>query len=612
MTSAAAGAFDATSYRQRVMSVLRTAQRLDLSDPFFIVDLPVDTDDDELIRARIVTLVGLWNKERSPNYKALAAELASHRADLEAVLLNPARRAAAAAEVRQQRAAAEADRYEALDSLAGKLVERYQGLPSSRLAGLAKLAASRGIDADAFAAWAARYPVIRDGTDAEPLTPSLRAQIRAELDEFGRLTGDPERSATLWSFLGLAPAAAQPDVAARLTELARQNELRQHDHQMTVTANLLTYARQYLASGEQARYAASLAQEAKDRLHDWIAEKVIVDGELSAADYEGAVLKVLRLGFGLTTEQARSAVRQVATGLGATLAVAPAVDYLLCPECREPQPAGGNATCRYCGADLFLTCPSCAQRAEAAARACPRCGASFESVKATRAALAAARELPGSQQEAALRRILDADPGNTQALNLLAALPLEPPGNLRSQVAPDAIALRWDSPAGPAAMTFKVVRVSSAPSGGQSETRVLGTTPYTEFEDAGAPGGAMVAHEVTAVAGHRTSAPARTAPALLARDVTNLRARAGPDGIILTWSLPIRFGKVVVEREASQDAPIRVMPRRDVVTGESWLDARPTPGIDFVYHVFAEYTDPRGNPVRTPGAIVRATALPGR
>ena len=42
-----AGAFDATGYRQRVLSKLRGAATLDLSDPFFIVDLPVDVDDDE-------------------------------------------------------------------------------------------------------------------------------------------------------------------------------------------------------------------------------------------------------------------------------------------------------------------------------------------------------------------------------------------------------------------------------------------------------------------------------------------------------------------------------------------------------------------------------------
>src|ERR1700757_1521846 len=125
------GAFDATSYRQRVLATLRSASSLDLSDPFFIVDLPVDIDDTELIRRRIIALVGFWNKERSPNYKALTAELAAHRADLEAVLLDPAQRAERAAAVKATRAAADADRFAALDSLAGKLVARYSGLPRS-------------------------------------------------------------------------------------------------------------------------------------------------------------------------------------------------------------------------------------------------------------------------------------------------------------------------------------------------------------------------------------------------------------------------------------------------------------------------------------------------
>ncbi len=131
---------------------------------------------------------------------------------------------------------------------------------------------------------------------------------------------------------------------------------------MTVVANLLTYVRQHLTLADQARYTASLVEDAKDRLRDTIAEKVIVDGELSAADYEACVRRAVGFGFGLTTEQARTAVRQVATDLGATLAVAPAIDYLVCPNCREPQPASGQAACRYCGADLFLTCPSCAEQ----------------------------------------------------------------------------------------------------------------------------------------------------------------------------------------------------------------------------------------------------------
>src|SRR6266849_2916756 len=173
MSGTEVGAFDATGYRQHVLSTLRGASKLDLSDPFFIVDLPVDVDDTELIRARITALVGFWNKERSPNYKELTAELARRRADLEAVLLDPARRADCAARVRAVRAAADADRYGALDSLAEKLVARFHGLPRPRLPSLARLAKSRGLDAAAFAAWAARQHVLEDSPDAEPLPPAV-------------------------------------------------------------------------------------------------------------------------------------------------------------------------------------------------------------------------------------------------------------------------------------------------------------------------------------------------------------------------------------------------------------------------------------------------------
>ncbi len=332
------GAFDATSYRQRVLATLRTAASLDLSDPFFIVDLPVDVDDTDLIRARIIALVGFWNKERSPNYKALAAELAGHRADLEAVLLDPARRAERAAQVRSARAAADADRFGALDSLAAKLAARYSGLPRSRLPGLARLARGRGIDDAAFATWVARQHVIEDGADAEPLPVAVRAQIRGDLDEFGRMTGDPARAATLWTFLSIAPTTSSAEIATRHAELTAQNDRRQHDHQMTVVANLLTYVRQHLIDGDAARYAASLIEDARDRIRDAVAEKVIVEGELSADDYEACVRRVMGFGFGLSSEQARLAVRRVATDLGATLAVAPATEYLICPNCREPQP----------------------------------------------------------------------------------------------------------------------------------------------------------------------------------------------------------------------------------------------------------------------------------
>jgi hypothetical protein len=713
------GAFDATGYRQRVLATLRGTSRLDFSDPFLIVDLPIDVDDDALIRARIAAMVGFWNKERSPNYKALTAELARHRGDLEAVLLDPAARAAAAKTVRAARAAADADRYSALDSLADKLVARFQGVPRSRIPQLAKLAKSKGVDDGAFSAWIARRPVIEDGGDAEPLPGDVRAQIRGDLDELGRLTGSPDRSATLWALLEVSPSASAAEIAAPHAELTAANERRQHDHQKTVTANVLTYVNQYLMTGDGARYAASLAEDAKDRLHNTVAERVIVDGELSATDYEACVRKVIGYGFGLSSEQARTVVRQVATALGATLAVAPAVDYVLCANCREAQPADGPDACRYCGAELFTRCPSCAKRAEAASAACPHCGISVRAVRAAQeqvagarellgqarpvaaqerlagarhamravpalagpidslteeiarilaiahadwrsaerdiaehrlysaidrlarvarvaadvpgpngadaadrladlaarkasvqAEVAAARKLPDAAREAALGRVLTIAADCDEALGLLAIIPLAPPANLRATAANAAITLRWDRSPAPGAVSYRVTRIISAPNGTPVETQRVGITAACDFEDAGGPGGALVAHEVAAVSGRRNSVPLRSKPGLIVRDVTNLAARVDASGVTLTWTLPIKFGNVVVERAADPGAGLGLPLRRARADGQSWTDANPPPGVGFTYHVHAEYRDAGGASLRTPGEYVTATVRP--
>jgi hypothetical protein len=472
-------------------------------------------------------------------------------------------------------------------------------------------------------------------------------------------------------------------------------------------------------AGDAARYAASLIEDAKDRLRNTVAEKVIVDGELNAADYEGCVRRVIGFGFGLSSEQARLAVTRVATELGATLAVAPAVDYLICPNCREPQPASGQQACRYCGADLYRRCAACGQQAEAAAVACPHCGTSFRAIQAAvdqlaaareelaqghpaaaRAALApaveaarnapalasevsavsveldrviataqsdwrsaerelaghrlyaavdrlsriarvaadvagpsgesapdqlaelaaqkaavqadiaAARKLPEAQKEAALGRILSVAADCGEAIDMMAALPLAPPSHLQADVTADAVALRWEPSASPGAVSYKVTRITTAPGGGLPERRVLGTTSAAEFDDAGAPGGAMIAHEVSAVSGRRTSAGVTTRPALMAREVTSLAARADASGITLTWVLPISKGNVVVERETDPQAGLSLPLRRARADGQSWRDASPAAGVEFSYHVYAEYRDHDGVLIRTPGAVVRARVVP--
>ena len=139
---------------------------------------------------------------------------------------------------------------------------------------------------------------------------------------------------------------------------------------------------------------------------------------------------------------------------------------------------------------------------------------------------------------------------------------------------------------------------------------MLGTTGATEFDDAGAPGGALVAHEVSAVSGRRTSPAAATGPVLMARDVTGLAARTDASGITLSWTLPIVAGNVVVEREVDPRSGLNLPLRRARADDQSWRDASPETGVEFSYHVYAEYRDPKGVLVRTPGATVRARVAP--
>ncbi len=224
--------------------------------------------------------------------------------------------------------------------------------------------------------------------------------------------------------------------------------------------------------------------------------------------------------------------------------------------------------------------------------------------------ITAARALSGRQLEAALSRILATAADSGEAADLLAGLPLAPPAALRARVSADAVALAWDRASFAGPVTYKISRLTSDPDGGPAQVRSLGSTSSTEFEDAGVPGGAIVAHEVRAVYGRRTSEPATTPPVLMARDITGLTARSDTSGVTLTWSLPVSAGQVVIEREAGQEAGVNLPPRRARAEGQSWRDNDMIPGVAFRYRVFAEYRDAGGALVRTPGAEVTASVVP--
>ncbi|OHV22745.1 hypothetical protein BBK14_25200 [Parafrankia soli] len=214
----------------------------------------------------------------------------------------------------------------------------------------------------------------------------------------------------------------------------------------------------------------------------------------------------------------------------------------------------------------------------------------------------AARGLPPEQQEAALVAVLATAVDSADALRALAALPLQPPTDLTSVLADDAVLLRWRPSASAGPVTYRVERVAVDPGSGQLTRRGLGTTSSTELADAGAPPWTPVRHEVTALSGERRSRPVSTAPVIAVRDVADLRAEATPTGVRLTWRPSGPSDTVTIERTVDPDSSVSAPPRRARVTGGSFLDSDVLPGVGYRYRVFVEYTDVDGSAARTSGS----------
>ncbi|ONH50170.1 hypothetical protein CcI49_37550 [Frankia sp. CcI49] len=214
----------------------------------------------------------------------------------------------------------------------------------------------------------------------------------------------------------------------------------------------------------------------------------------------------------------------------------------------------------------------------------------------------AARALPSDQQEAALVAVLATAADSQDALAALAALPLQPPTDLTSVLADDAVLLRWRPSASAGPVSYRVERIVVDPSSGQVGRRALGTTGATELADSGAPAWRTVRHEVTALSGERQSRPVSTAPLIAVRDIADLRAEATPTGVRLTWRPSGPADTVTIERMVDPESTVTTPPRRARVTGSSFLDPDVLPGVGYHYRAFVEYVDVDGNAARTAGA----------
>jgi hypothetical protein len=394
--------FDGSGYRQRVLATLQRRSPLMIDDPFLVADLDpraAASDTEEDLRRQLGAVLAFLQRERnSAKYKTLAAELIRRRGEWEGVLLTPALRAAARDKALADRHAGDAERYAKVDGYLATVRERFGGIPRSRVDGLRRLAVAAGVAAAEFDTRLARERVLEDtGGGVEPLAAGLRRQIREQLAELDRLRGgDRAGTATLWAFLGVPPDAGQTRLRAAYQMLCDANARRGHDREKTVTADLLAQVRIRLIDADPAAYTAGLVVDARDAVRPRVTEHVVLDDGLTPVATEGLVREVLGYGLGLATSQARAIVLEVARELGAAVTTGAAVDYVVCAGCGRPDPVHGTRDCRFCGAALYLACPSCGRDTEMAAVVCRHCG---HNVRQTREALEAL---------AAVRRALDA------------------------------------------------------------------------------------------------------------------------------------------------------------------------------------------------------------
>lgn len=323
--------FDPNAHRRSVLAPMLAAGAVSVDDPFRLLGVDISCDDTALLRERLVEVVGFWQRERTnPRYKAVVAELVRHRAELEAVLLDPQRRALARLRVQGVRRAQESARTARLDRLIKAVVARHGGVPAERVPLLRALARREGVSEEQLQERLAAGRVL---PEPPRLPDALRAQVRSSLDELA-LRGDRARSASLWAFLGLSADATTPDIEAQHAALVADNLGRAHDRDKTVTGELLAHAKALLVDpAVRETYVAALVLEVQDRVADRVLELAVVDGELWPTDIELLAREVLSLGTGLDPAHARRAVRGAAIALGVPVTLPDGTHAAGCPTC---------------------------------------------------------------------------------------------------------------------------------------------------------------------------------------------------------------------------------------------------------------------------------------
>lgn len=329
--------FDPGDYRRRVLAQVLTRGGPETSDPFELYDLPLSHDlDDAAVAARVAEVWGAWQRQRDhPKYRVLVAELVAGHDARCAELLDAGRRRAAAARVRAWREQRDAGRFALLDAAVTRLVDRHRGVPADKVEGLHEVGALAGLTRDEVTARLRRHRLLAAAPVAAPVPPERRRQVRALLDEFGRLTEAPAPP-TLLVLLGLDPSASQPQVRASAAAWRSRARELPPTRLRAVVDELLVHVAELVEPGPEAvaGYLDAVCLDVAEHLRPRVRAAVLVEDRLVAEDHAHLLDEARALG--LDDTRARGVLAAVAAELGAPVETAPPVTPDPAP------PPGGN------------------------------------------------------------------------------------------------------------------------------------------------------------------------------------------------------------------------------------------------------------------------------
>ncbi|GEL21849.1 hypothetical protein PSU4_08030 [Pseudonocardia sulfidoxydans NBRC 16205] len=337
--------FDPNGYRKRVLAAVDRRGGPDTSDAFELYDIPVDaaaagTLDDAAVVARIDEVWGFWQRQRDhPKYRLLVAELVAGHDARSADLRDPGRRRVAAVAARAVREQRDAARYQLLDAAIARLVDRHGGVPADKVEGLHDVGALAGLDRAEVSARLNRHRLLpaaaAPAPDAAVVGPERRRQVRALLDEFGRLTGATPPP-TLLALLGLDTGAGPEEVGERAAGWRTRARELPPDRLRVVVDELLVHVADLLEAGPRAiaGYLAAVEADAADALRPQVRAAVLVEDRLVAEDH--AHLVDTGVEAGLDRAAAAALVARLAAELGAQVEPVPGA---AAPPRRDPAPA---------------------------------------------------------------------------------------------------------------------------------------------------------------------------------------------------------------------------------------------------------------------------------